>query len=53
MKKYKVKYSGFVYVMANNADEALDMAQDGDTVYEESEWEHAILVGDFCVDLEG
>lgn len=53
MKKYKVKYSGFVYVMANNEYEALDMAQDGDTVYEESEWEHATLVGDFCVDLEG
>ncbi len=53
MKKYKAKYSGFVYVMAESAEEALDMAQDGDADYEEKHWEHAKEVYEFCVSAEG
>jgi hypothetical protein len=51
MSKYKVPFSGFVYVEAEDKDEALDMAQDGDAIYEETNWEHAVLVDDFTVGL--
>lgn len=35
--KYKVSYSGFAYVEADDEDEAQMAYDDGDTVYEE-EW---------------
>lgn len=39
--KYKISYSGFAYVEADNEDEAQMAYDDGDTVYEE-EWIEAI-----------
>lgn len=46
MKKYKLPFHGFVYVEAENEDEALEKADDGETVYGEKEWEPAEEVGD-------
>ncbi len=47
--KYKVIVDKWVYVDANSADEALDKAADGETVYEEEEPVEAIEVDEFFV----
>ena len=41
MKKYKVPFTGFAYVEAESEAEAFEYAQDGNTIYEEQEWEDA------------
>lgn len=38
--KYKVEYCGFVIIEANDAQEALDKAQNDEVEYEEYEWEY-------------
>lgn len=50
MGKYKVNYSGFVYVEADSEDDAINMAQDDDTVYEEKNWGNATSVEEFIVE---
>ena len=47
MGKYKVTYSGFSYVEADSEEDAINMAQDGVIVYEETEWEQAEEVDEF------
>lgn len=37
MKKYKVEYSGFVYINAENEAEAIEKYEDDQTVYRECE----------------
>ena len=37
MSKYKICYEGFIYVEANNEDEAIDKYDMNDTIYEERE----------------
>lgn len=48
--KYKVLINKWVYVNADNEDEAMDKAADGETVYEEEEPMEATVVDDFSVD---
>jgi hypothetical protein len=48
--KYKVLFDKWVYVEADDENDALDKAADGDTVYEEEEPIEAIEVDDFCVE---
>lgn len=49
MARYKVCYSGFVYVEAEDETEALELAQDGMTIYEEMEWEDPEEIDDFAM----
>ena len=49
MKKYKVKYSGFIYVEAEDPAEAIEKAIEGDTVYEETCDYEVCEVDDFGV----
>lgn len=52
MIKYKVYFEGYMYVEAENEDEALEIAQDGfDVIYEEKEWGDIEEVDDFSVDF--
>lgn len=51
MAKYKVYYSGFAYVEANNPEEAKDNCFDGFTVYEEEQIDNVEEVDDFFVEL--
>lgn len=51
MAKYKVNFSGFAYVEAGDENEAMDMYQSGDTVYEENEVGEVIEVNDFTVEI--
>lgn len=51
MAKYRVKYSGFVYVEADNIEEAEEMYDEGDTIYEESQIDGIEEVDEFAVDL--
>lgn len=48
--KYKVLFNKWAYVEADDENDALDKAADGDTVYEEEEPIEAIEVDDFCVE---
>lgn len=49
--KYKVLFNKWVYVEADDEEEALEKAADGDTVYEEEEPLEAEEVEDFYVDF--
>lgn len=51
MKKYKVKYSGFVYVNADSADEARDMYTEDDIVYREEQADSVEEVDEFAVEV--
>ena len=51
MNRYKICYSGFVYVEAEDEREALELAQDGMTIYDEMEQEDVEEVDDFDVYL--
>lgn len=48
--KYKVLINKWVYVNADNEDEAMEKAADGETIYEEEEPMEATAVDDFFVD---
>ena len=48
--KYKVLINKWVYVNADNEDEAMDKAANGETIYEEEEPMEATEVDDFFVD---
>ena len=48
--KYKVYFEGYVYVEAENEDEALELAQEGfDVIYEEKEFGYIEEIGEFIV----
>ena len=49
--KYKVSYSGFAYVEADDEDEAQMVYEDGDTLYEEVWIESIEEVDEFTVDI--
>ena len=49
--KYKVPFNGFVYVEADSPEEATSMAEDGDTIYEETDYGHPCEVEDFTVEV--
>ena len=51
MAKYKVRYSGFVYVEATNAEEAVEAWIAGEEVYGEREWEEVEEVAEFPVEV--
>ncbi len=51
MNKYMVPFEGFVYVVADNEEEAREMAEDGNTVYEETVFHDAERVYDFTVEI--
>lgn len=51
MKKYKVNYSGFVYVEASSESEAKTKYEDGDSRYEESWIDSIEEVSEFMVDM--
>ena len=48
--KYKVIFNKWAYVNADDEDEAMDKAADGDTVYEEEEPMEAVEVDEFFVE---
>lgn len=39
MARYKVEFTGFSIVEADSPDDALDLAQDDEFMYEERNWE--------------
>ena len=48
--KYKVYFEGYVYVEADNEDDALELAQEGfDVIYEEKEWGDIEEVDEYTV----
>ncbi len=49
--KYKVPFSGFVYVEAESSTEALEMAQDDCTIYEEKEFSAPKEIDKFYIRL--
>lgn len=53
MKKYKLPFHGFVYVEAEDEGQALDKADNGETVYEEQEWDPTEEVDEFGVSFLG
>lgn len=52
MRKYKVPFSGFVYVEADSPGDARGCAVDGDTVYEETEFGEPEEIDDFFVEID-
>ncbi len=51
MSNYKVVYKGFACVIADSEKEAIEKAQDGDTVFEEQKFTKAIKVDTFNIHL--
>lgn len=51
MKRFKVAFTGFVYVEAETEAEAFEKAQNGDTVYEETEFQIPEKVKNFKVEV--
>ncbi len=51
MKKYKVSFSGFVYVEAESLDDAFEMARNDDVVYEEKDFLCAEEVDEFFITI--
>lgn len=49
--KYKVSFSGFAYVEAETAEEAKELFQNGETVYEETAIDSTEAVDEFFVEL--
>ena len=49
MKKYKIRYNGLMYVEADNEDEAMELAQEGITIYEELEYDSIEEMDEFDV----
>ncbi len=49
--KYKVPFSGFVYVEAESSAEAFEMAQDDCTIYEEKEFSAPEEIDEFFIEL--
>lgn len=49
--KYKVSYSGFAYVEADNEEDAQMAYENGDTIYEEEWIEEIEEVDEFSVDI--
>lgn len=37
-KRYRIEYSGFCIVEADSKEEALELAQDGEVMYDECNW---------------
>lgn len=48
--KYKVSFSGFAYVEAETAEEAKELFQNGETVYEETAIDSTEAVDEFFVE---
>ena len=52
MIKYKVYFEGYMYVGAENEDDALELAQEGfDVIYEEREFGDIEEVDEFTIDI--
>ena len=51
--KYKIPFTGFAYVEADSPEEALDLAEGGDTFYEETEFENPVEVDEFTIEGGG
>ena len=51
MAKYKVRFSGFAYVEAPNALEAVEAWEAGDDVYSELEWDEVEEVAEFPAEV--
>ena len=49
--KYKVLFNKFIYVEADNEEEALEKVSDGETIYEEEELTEIEEVDEFYVDF--
>ncbi len=49
--KYKVPFSGFVYVEAKSSTEAFEMAQDDCTIYEEKKFSAPEEIDEFYIKL--
>lgn len=52
MKKYKVEYKGFIYVEAEDSEEAIEKAIDGDIVYDDINYYIACEVDDFVITID-
>ena len=46
MKTYRIEYTGFVIVEADDEGEALDKANNDEEIYEEYEWADPVEVDD-------
>lgn len=51
MAKYKVSFSGFMYVEADNPEDAKDKFFDGEEVYSENQIDSVVEVDEFVVEL--
>ena len=52
MAKWKIKFRGFGYVEADTMEEAREMFENGETVYEETEQDEPVEVDEFEVECE-
>ena len=50
MAKFKVEFTGFVYVEADTKEEAIDKWEDGDYIYKEENPEEAYEVDEFEIE---
>ena len=51
MVKYKVRFTGFAYVEAVDAAEAVDAWEAGDVVYSEQDWDEVEEVAEFPAEV--
>ena len=52
MAKWKIEFRGFGYVEADTMEEAREMFENGETIYEETEQDEPVEVDEFEVECE-
>lgn len=51
MKKWKIEFRGFAYVEADTEDEAKELLENGETVYDETEQDDPVEVEEFIIEF--
>ena len=51
MAKWRINYEGFAFIEADTMEEAREMFENGETVYEETEQDEPIEIGEFEIEI--
>jgi len=51
MKKWKIEFRGFSYVEAETEDEAKEMFENSETIYDETEQDSPVEVDEFIIEF--